>query len=97
MQTVVAAIGEAAVPELAPEVAATIRAAAPPSGGSTWVILLDFEAGQRLKAWCDARRERAIEQEPNDAWTRIVARVNEAVQPFAPAKDQDPGSGPERT
>ena len=87
MQTVVAAIVDGAFPELAPDIAATIRAATPPSAGSTWVIHLDFNAGQRLKAWCDARRERATEQEPNDTWTRIVARVNEAVQPFAPAKE----------
>jgi hypothetical protein len=93
MQTVVAAIAEGAFPELAPEIAATIRAATPPPNGSIWVIDLDFNAGQRLKAWCDARRERATEQEPNDTWTRIVARVNEVVQPFAPAKDQEPGSG----
>jgi hypothetical protein len=90
MQTIVAAINEGALPELAPEIAAIIRAAATPSDGATWVIHLDLAGGQRLKAWCDARRERATEQEPNDTWTRIVARVNEAVQPFAPAKE--PGS-----
>jgi hypothetical protein len=94
MQTVVAAIAEGAVPELAPEVAAAIRAATPPSSGSTWVIDLDFHGGQRLKAWCDARRERAAELEPNNTWTRIVAQVNEAVQPFAPAKE--PGKNTER-
>jgi hypothetical protein len=92
-RAVVAAIAENALPGLAPEVAAAIRAATPPSKGSTWVIHLDFNAGQRLKAWCDARRERATEQEPNDTWTRIVARVNEAVQPFAPAKHEEPGGG----
>jgi hypothetical protein len=87
MQAVMAAIAEGAVPELAPAVAATIRAAEPPRVGATWTILLEFNDGQRLKAWCDARRERATEQEPNETWTRIVARVNEAVQPFAPAKE----------
>jgi hypothetical protein len=90
MQTIVAAIHEGAFPVLVPEVAAAIRAATPPSEGATWIIHLDFNAGQHLKAWCDARRERATEQGPNDTWTRIVARVNEAVQPFAPAKE--PGS-----
>jgi len=83
------------VPELDPAVAATIHAADPPRDGATWVIRLDFNDGQRLKAWCDARRERATEQEPNDSWTRIVARVNEAVQPFAPAKE--PGAAPGST
>lgn len=86
MQVIRAAIDEGAPPELAPEVAAAIRRAPPPTAGATWTIALDFGAGQRLKAWCDARRERATEQEPNDVWTRIVARVNEAVQPFAPAR-----------
>jgi hypothetical protein len=97
MQTVIAAIAERAFPELPPEIAATIRATVPPREGSTWIIHLDFNDGQRLKAWCDARRERATEQEPNDTWTRIVARVNEAVQPFAPAKDKEPGSGAGRS
>ena len=87
MQTVMAAIDEGAVPELDPDVAAIIQAADPPRDGATWVIRLEFNDGQRLKAWCDARRERATEEEPNATWTRIVARVNEAVQPFAPAKE----------
>jgi hypothetical protein len=87
MQTVMAAINEGAVPELDRDVAAIIQAADPPRDGARWVISLAFNDGQRLKAWCDARRERATEQEPNDTWTRIVARVNEAVQPFAPAKE----------
>ena len=87
MQTVMAAITEGAVPELDRNVASTIRAAGAPRDGATWVITLDFTDGQRLKAWCDARRERATEEEPNATWTRIVARVNEAVQPFAPAKE----------
>jgi hypothetical protein len=96
MQTVVGAISEGAVPQLAPDIAAAIRAAAPPREGATWVVDLDFNDGQRLKAWCDARRERAIEQEPNETWTRIVARVNEAVQPFAPAKEAGTAEGPTR-
>jgi hypothetical protein len=96
MQTVVAAIGEGAVPELAPDIAAAIRAAPPPREGATWTVDLDFNDGQRLKAWCDARRERATEHEPNETWTRIVARVNEAVQPFAPAKEAGPPEGPMR-
>jgi len=91
MQAVMAAINEGAVPALDPDVAATIRTADPPRDGATWIIRLEFSDGQRLKAWCDARRERATEQEPNETWTRIVARVNEAIQSFAPAKDP---SGP---
>jgi hypothetical protein len=91
MQAVMAAINEGAVPALDPDVAATIRAADPPRDGATWVIRLEFSDGQRLKAWCDARRERATEQDPNETWTRIVARVNEAIQSFAPAKEP---SGP---
>ena len=87
MQTVMAAINEGAVPELDRDVAAMIQAADPPRDGATWVIRLDFNDGQRLKAWCDARRERATEEKPNATWTRIVAHVNEAVQPFAPAKE----------
>jgi hypothetical protein len=94
MQAVVAAIDEGVRPELAPDIAATIRAATPPSSGSTWIVPLDFGAGQRLKAWCDARRERATEREPNALWTRIVAQVNEAVQPFAPAKEPDSKATP---
>jgi hypothetical protein len=90
MQAVMAAIDEAAVPQLDPAVAEAIRAATPPLHGATWTIELDFADGQRLKAWCDARRERATENEPNETWTRIAARVNEAVQPFAPATE--PGS-----
>lgn len=94
MQAVVAAIVEGARPELDADIVAAIRAAPPPSSGSTWLVHLDFNAGQRLKAWCDARRERATEQEPNAMWTRIVAQVNEAVQPFAPAKEPDPSARP---
>ena len=91
MQAVVAAIDGGAVPQLEPSVAKVIREATPPRQGATWTIELEFADGQRLKAWCDARREREVEREPNETWTRIVARVNEAVQPFAPAKA--PGSG----
>jgi hypothetical protein len=58
------------------------------------VFDLDYDRGQRLKRWCDAHREQATEQEPNQVWTRIVARVNEAVQPFAPASE--PGHSPVR-
>jgi len=91
MQAVMAAIDEGAVPALDPDVAATIRNANAPRDGAIWDISLEFSDGQRLKTWCDARRERATEQEPNETWTRIVARVNEAIQPFAPAKEP---SGP---
>jgi hypothetical protein len=88
MQVVAAALAEGAPPRLPEDIAAAIRAAAPGEAG-TWVVDLDFHDGQRLKAWCDGRREQATEQEPDETWTRIVARVNEAVQPFAPAKDAD--------
>jgi hypothetical protein len=87
MQTVVAAIDEGAPPVLEPGIAGAIRAAAPPAHGATWTVQLEFADGQRLKAWCEARRERATEEEPDETWTRIVARVNEAVQPLAPARD----------
>jgi hypothetical protein len=40
--------------------------------------------------WCEARRDRASEQQPDAQWTRIVAEVHEAVQPAAPAR----GAGP---
>jgi hypothetical protein len=90
MQAIMAALAEGAPPVLSADVGTALRAATPPTSGGRWVIVLDFEAGQRLKAWCDARRDRATEQEPNDTWTRIVARVNEAVQPQAPAKDNEP-------
>jgi hypothetical protein len=43
--------------------------------------------GQVLKRWCDERRARAQEQDPHAIWTRIAARVNEAVQWAAPAKE----------
>ncbi len=89
MQVVTAAIREGVPPELDADVARAILDAAPPRTGATWTVDLDFHGGQRLKAWCDARRERATEQEPNETWTRIVARVNEVVQPFAPAKDAE--------
>lgn len=92
MQVINAAIAEGARPELAPDVAATIRATQAPLAGATWTVRLSFHAAQRLKEWCDARRERAAEQGPSDTWTRIVAKVNEAVQPFAPARGA--GSGP---
>src|SRR5262249_50650356 len=91
MQAVMAAINEGAVPALDSDVAAAVRAADPPRDGAIWVIRMEYGDGQRLKAWCDARRERATEQGPNETWTRIVARVNEAIQPFAPAKEP---SGP---
>jgi hypothetical protein len=52
---------------------------------SYW-IELTLQQGQLLKRWCDAERERATEREPDALWTRIVAKVNEAVQLAAPAK-----------
>jgi len=87
MQAVVAALEEGAAPQLDSGVVKVIREATPPRHGSTWTLELDFADGQRLKAWCDARREREVEREPNETWTRIVSRVNEAVQPFAPARE----------
>jgi hypothetical protein len=89
MQAVVAAIEAGAAPQLDPGVVEVIRQATPPHHGGTWTIALDFPDGQRLKGWCDARREREVEREPNETWTRIVARVNEAVQPFAPAREPE--------
>ena len=60
MQAVTAAIEEGVAPPLDSGVAQTIRNATPPRHGATWTIALDFPDGQRLKAWCDARREREV-------------------------------------
>jgi hypothetical protein len=79
--TVLAALDADAAPRLEPSVAAEVRRAAaqgPP-------LELSLTDGQLLMRWCEARRERASEQQPDAQWTRIVAEVHEAVQPAAPA------------
>jgi hypothetical protein len=99
MQAVRAALAEGAAPQLDDLVAARIRAASHPTAsddGPVWTVDLDFAESQRLKQWCDARRERATEEAPNALWTRIVARVNEVIQISAPAKDPDQDAGPSR-
>jgi hypothetical protein len=98
MQVLLGALAEGAAPQLDAEVAARIRAAsqAPSDDAPVWTVDLDFADAQRLKQWCDARREHATEEAPNALWTRIVARVNEVVQIGAPAKDPDQGAGPSR-
>jgi hypothetical protein len=85
MQAIVAAIDEGALPQLDHDLAARIRALPGPAEAAVWELDVDLREGQRVKAWCDARRERTVDQEPSDTWTRIVARVNEAVQPLAAA------------
>jgi hypothetical protein len=97
---VLEALVEGAVPQLDAQVAAKIRAAtavpASHDAGPGLTVELDFHEAQRLKQWCDARREHATEDEPNALWTRIVARVNEVVQITAPATDPGPSGGPSR-
>jgi hypothetical protein len=99
-QTVLAALDEGAVPQLDADVASKIRAAtAGPASddvGPGPAVDLEFHEAQRLKQWCDARREHATEDEPNALWTRIVARVNEVVQIAAPATDPGLSGGPAR-
>jgi hypothetical protein len=83
--TVLAAIDADAAPHLEPDVAAAVRRA-----GTQGPLELSLEEGQRLMRWCEARRERASEQQPDAQWTRIVAEVHEAVQPAAPARGVGP-------
>ena len=83
--TVLAALDADAAPHLEPDVAAVVRRA-----GTREPLTLTLEQGQLLMRWCEARRERASEQQPDAQWTRIVAEVHEAVQPAAPAR----GAGP---
>lgn len=89
---VLAALDHGAEPLLDPGIVSMIRtvAATSPLTGAAdpyWVLDLSFHNGQRLKAWCDARRERETDAEQLALWTRIVAKVNEGVQVAAPAKD----------
>jgi hypothetical protein len=91
IQAVLVAIGQGTVPVLDPGVAARIGSAAEqrPLNGDPepyWLVDLDFPEGQVLKQWCDDRRDRETESENVMRWTRIVAKVNEAVQVAAPAK-----------
>ncbi len=81
MRTILAALDEGAAPALEPRVADAVRAAA-----AGRPLDLSLQDGQLLTRWCEARRERASEQQPDAAWTRVVAVVHEAVQPAAPAK-----------
>ena len=88
---VLAALDQGAEPQLAPEIASRIRNAAELRVviDDTDVISVDltFSEGQLLKRWCDERRAHAQEQDPNAIWTRVAARVNEAVQWAASAKE----------
>jgi hypothetical protein len=81
MSTVLAAIDAGAAPVLDPRVAALVR-----EGGARGALDLDHADAQRLMQWCEARRERASEQQPDASWTRIVAIIHEAVQVSAPAR-----------
>ena len=80
-RTILMALDEGAAPALEPHVAAAVRAA-----GEGRALDLSLQDGQLLMRWCEARRERASEQQPDAAWTRVVAAVHEAVQPAAPAQ-----------
>jgi hypothetical protein len=90
MREILAALDEGAEPQLDSRIASTIRSVAEqsPLGGDVapYRIELSLQDGQLLKRWCEARRERATEHQPNALWTRIVAKVNEGVQFDAPAK-----------
>ena len=81
MRTILAALDEGAAPRLEARVADAVRAA-----GEGRPLDLSLQDGQLLMRWCEARRERASEQQPDAAWTRVVAAVHEAVQPAAPAQ-----------
>ena len=82
MRTILAALDEGAAPTLEARVADAVRAA----GAEGRPLDLSLQDGQLLMRWCEARRERASEQQPDAAWTRVVAAVHEAVQPAAPAQ-----------
>ena len=81
MNTVITAIDAGALPVLDGDVATRVR-----EGASRGALDLDYVDAQRLMRWCEARRERATEQQPDAAWTRIVAIIHEAVQVAAPAR-----------
>jgi hypothetical protein len=81
LREVRAALDEGSPPQLDPPISAMVR-----SVGEQQPIELSLQEGQLLKRWCEARREQATEQQPDSHWTRIVAKVNEAVQLAAPAK-----------
>lgn len=85
MSTVVAALDAGAAPVLDPRIAAEVREAS--ARGS---LDLGYADAQQLMRWCEARRERASEQQPDAAWTRIVAIIHEAVQVAAPAREAQP-------
>lgn len=91
-QGVLAALEQGAEPRLDPHMAALVRTAAerPRITGDAephGQLTLSLQEGQAVKAWCDARRERAATEADLGLWTRIVARVNEAVQVTAPARE----------
>jgi hypothetical protein len=85
MSTVLAALDAGGAPVLDPRIAALVRSAA-----VRGALDLDYADAQRLMEWCEARRERATEQQPDAAWTRIVAIMHEAVQVSAPARAGQP-------
>lgn len=92
LQGVLAALEAGAEPRLDPAIAARVLAMTPPghdpgAAEPAGQLDLSLQEGQTLKAWCDARRERASTEDDLDLWTRIVARVNEGVQFMAPAKE----------
>jgi hypothetical protein len=84
MRKVFAAIDEGAAPSLDARIASMVRGA-----GEHGPLELSLPDGQLLMRWCEARRERATEEQPDAIWTRIVAAIHEAVQFAAPAKDRE--------
>lgn len=89
MREILAALDAGAGPQLDARIASAIRGVGERSSlageADPYWIELSLQDGQVLKRWCDARRERATEDRPDALWTRIVAKVNEAVQFAAPA------------
>ena len=81
MSTVLTAIDAGGAPVLDPRIAEEVR-----SASALGALDLDYADAQRLMQWCEARRERASEQQPDASWTRIVAIIHEAVQVSAPAR-----------
>ena len=82
MRTILAALDEGA----APTAGGACRGRGPRRRAEGRPLDLSLQDGQLLMRWCEARRERASEQQPDAAWTRVVAAVHEAVQPAAPAQ-----------
>jgi hypothetical protein len=91
IEAVIAALDRGEEPQLDPGIASKIRHVASVSpragnGEAPWLLDESVQEAQVLKRWCDERRARKIDADQLALWTRIVAKVNEAVQVAAPAK-----------